>query len=248
MKKIEDYLSLINKAATPEQAFYSLAGVVRDYGYDKLVYTLATDHPSIGLESRHGLIVSYPESWMKYYVEKNYLSIDPVHQTACRSPMPFFWSNLLNEDHISIDSRRLMHEAEEAGLNDGVGIPLYGRTGEVAALGLARNEKSGETNYETLAALQLIGTYFHESYKDLIRKTEFVELTAKEKEILIWAAEGKTDAEIAGIIGISLPTVRYRWNNVFKKLNAYGRVYAITKSIRLQLIIPQGIAKNYQKR
>ena len=42
-------------------------------------------------------------------------------------------------------------------------------------------------------------------------------------------AEGKTDEDIGTILGISTSTVRFHRNNIFKKLAANSRTYAITK-------------------
>src|SRR5688572_14914939 len=248
-KSLEEYITQINSSSEPEEAFRTFSKIIQDFGYDKLVYTLATNHPSIGLNSHHGLVVSYPEDWMKHYQNNSYLEMDPVHLQVLESPVPFFWQDLHNKKSVSKKSKILMHEADDAGLKDGVGIPLYGRYSEIAALGIARSQNENENSYENLAALQLLGTYFHETYKGLIKSVESPELTKKEQELLIWAAEGKSDQDIADILLISLPTVRYRWNRIFEKLNAYGRVYAITKAIRLQLIQPSAVrTKNYQKR
>ena len=81
----------------------------------------------------------------------------------------------------------------------------------------------------------------------MLSKPNDVRLSAREKEILSWAAEGKTDDEISQILTISSNTVRFHWKNIFEKLDANGRIYAVTKAIRLDLISPALISP-YQKR
>jgi DNA-binding CsgD family transcriptional regulator len=75
-----------------------------------------------------------------------------------------------------------------------------------------------------------------------------VELTVREREILCWASEGKTDDEMAAILNISPNTIRFHWKKIFKKLEVYGRMYAVTKATRLQLITPALVRSPYQKR
>ena len=68
MKRIEDYLTAIGAETTPVGAFEQLQLVTKDFGYDTIVYSLMTDHPSLGLERMHGLEVSYPADWMNHYL------------------------------------------------------------------------------------------------------------------------------------------------------------------------------------
>ena len=55
---------------------------------------------------------------------------------------------------------------------------------------------------------------------------------------MLWAAEGKSDAVIAEIIGISHATIRFHMNNIFRKLQANERTLATVKAIRQGLILP----------
>ena len=64
-------------------------------------------------------------------------------------------------------------------------------------------------------------------------------LSPREYEVINWAAEGKTDSEIAAITNISTATVRYHWKNIFMKLNVFSRVSAVSKAVQLQLVKPQ---------
>ena len=54
-------------------------------------------------------------------------------------------------------------------------------------------------------------------------------LTAREAECLHWVGEGKTDAEVGGILNISARTVRFHINNAKRKLGVRSRIQAVTK-------------------
>ena len=218
------------------------------YGYSRIVYSLMTDHPSLNLPKEHGIATSYPDDWMQHYFENNYTDIDPVRQRIYASPLPFFWDELNQQRNLSTKQSTFMNEANEAGVQDGLGISLFGRLGEIAGFGLARDQREKSKDYEALAHIHLLSLYFHETYKHLIKKTPGVHLSNREIEILNWAAEGKADIDIATILNISENTVRFHWKNIFKKLEAYGRVYAITKALRLQIITPTLIKVPYRKR
>jgi transcriptional regulator EpsA len=54
-------------------------------------------------------------------------------------------------------------------------------------------------------------------------------LSAREIEILDWVRIGKTNPEIASILGISTYTVKNHLRHIFKKLDVYNRTQAISK-------------------
>ena len=54
-------------------------------------------------------------------------------------------------------------------------------------------------------------------------------LSAREVEILDWVRVGKTNSEIASILGISIYTVKNHLRSVFKKLDVYNRTQAASK-------------------
>lgn len=61
-------------------------------------------------------------------------------------------------------------------------------------------------------------------------------LTLREREVLAWISAGKSNAEIAIIMGISPWTVKIHVANMYKKLNVCSRGQAVAKAITLRLI------------
>jgi DNA-binding CsgD family transcriptional regulator len=58
-----------------------------------------------------------------------------------------------------------------------------------------------------------------------------VHLTARERDALAWVAEGKSDWEIATILGLSETTVRFHVDNARKKLGAVNRAQAVARML-----------------
>ena len=56
-------------------------------------------------------------------------------------------------------------------------------------------------------------------------------LSPKETEILTWVAGGKTDDDIAAILGISRNTVDTHMRSIFRKLDAGNRVTAVVRAL-----------------
>lgn len=242
INELELCIELIQSAKTPEEAFQAFCSIVAQNGYDRITYSLLTDHPSLDLPKKHGLVNSYPQDWMHYYNEHHYMALDPVVRHVLDSPGPFFWGDLLEDPNLSKVARNILQQGAEAGLYSGIGISLPGEAGEIAGIGMARSDPyQDHKDYDFLAKAYLLSTVFHVSYRELVKHCvhSVPSLTEREQEVLYWAAEGKTDQEIALILGITFHTIRFHWRQIFNKLTVHGRGFAITKAIRLGLILPE---------
>jgi len=246
-RMLEDKIALIQSAETQEEAFAQFNRAMLAYGYDSNVYTLLTDHPSIGLKSTHGLVASYPRDWLDHYNAQAYQQSDPVWQRLLQSPTPFFWGDVM--DRIKADPNmpddrlqralRVMNEAAEAGVADGIGISYVNSFGEIAAVALSRSRGEKERRYKDMAEVFLLASFFHEKFRSFLVEPELPRLTDREREVLLWAAESKTDAEIGAILGITPRAIRFHWSNIFGKLGVNGRMRAVVMAIQFRLVSPQ---------
>jgi DNA-binding CsgD family transcriptional regulator len=63
-----------------------------------------------------------------------------------------------------------------------------------------------------------------------------VEISAREREVLCWAQQGKTYWEIGCILGISQRTVKFHFARIKAKLDVVSTAHAIAKAMRIGLI------------
>lgn len=245
MISIEKFIEDTNAAKTPEEVFLIYEKALQELGYDRICYSLITDHPSLDLNAGHGVMRNYSEDWMKHYMANGYEKIDPVPKYCFSTNRPFTWDWVINSVELSNDAKKVMDEAHEAKLYDGVAVPMYGINGELAGVGLASSAGKTGIDKNMLSKIRAFSFQFHIAYTEKEIDTDSLKdviLTAREKEILLWAAEGKSDPVIGDIIGISYPTVRFHMNNIFKKLNVNERTFAVVKAIRHGLILPNYVS------
>ena len=239
----------IQSAGSAKQAFSRFDGAVQRYGYNNACFTLLTDHPSIGQEALHGWTTSYPEDWFKHYHEKEYGSHDPICWYALRQRTPFFWDDAVNvwnrirnfDPKFILQSNRMMREAEEVGIADGFAVGFTNSFGEVGGIAISRAQPENVNNINCLSDLYLISSVFYEKYMSFFVQAEVPRFTKREKDVLAWSAEGKTDWEIAQILSVSTHTVRFHWNNVFKKLKTNNKLHATMTAVRRNVISPGSI-------
>jgi DNA-binding CsgD family transcriptional regulator len=63
-----------------------------------------------------------------------------------------------------------------------------------------------------------------------------VRLTPREKEVMIWTAEGKTAYEVGIILGISIGTVNFHVNNSVAKFGVRSKIQAAVHAALLGLL------------
>lgn len=112
----------------------------------------------------------------------------------------------------------------------------YGSSGKIASLHLGfatRDKDPSQTR-----ALQMAGLLLTERLIELaeVDPPPPVQLTRRELDSLRLVAEGKTDWDVARILGISESTARFHIDNARRKLDAVSRAQAVAKIAHLGLL------------
>ena len=158
---------------------------------------------------------------------------------ALSSRLPFTWREMEKRLPLSEQEKRIMKEGSEAGLYDGIAIPIHGPFGETMIASMASS--SGLDNAkEKLPYLNLLAQQFHtiasSNLLDPISNGPAISLTRREAEVLRWVATGKSNWAISEILGISEHGVDFHLRNTFRKLNVNTRISASLKAIRYGVI------------
>jgi DNA-binding CsgD family transcriptional regulator len=222
--KLDDAIDHMRQAEEVGQLFLSYSKAVEVYGYDRVLLALLSDHPRLHQSAQHGILSSYPENWVAYYLSQGYDKVDPVRIEAKRQISPFTWKQLQNSTGLTRRQQLLFEEAADAQLYDGLGMPLHGPQGTNAGIGLARSSKGTACDQQSLWAIYNLSVQFYANYWRLnetnASQTKRIILTQREDEILHWLATGSTKSEIGDILSISQHTVDYHTRRLLRKFRA----------------------------
>jgi len=182
------------------------------------------------------LLQRMPSEWTKRYNERGYLFRDPIVSHLQNARAPFTWDDAYEVCGRSADVRLIRGEATEFGLRYGHVVPIPTLDGSIAAISFGGSDP--ETSAEakdalTFAASYAIGRFLHVPRQSV---DAAVRVTPREIDCLLWAAEGKSDWDIATILGISRFTVLKHIRSARDKLDAANRTHAVVKAIRQHLI------------
>lgn len=235
---ILEFIDESNKCRSTEELVDAFDKSIAQLGFDKFVYSLMRGNVSKFGQKHHGIARSYPEGWMQHYIQRNYINFDPTYRWALKHRGPFTWQQLQKTIPLTKGEKRVMHEAEEAGLKSGVSISIYGSFGEVMGFGFASNTTTLNLDKNSLSLLHALSNQFHLAYMALGEAEAKVDivLSDRQRDILRWMAVGKSRSEISEIMAISDETVKAYLKEIYVKLGCSDKVVAVLRALQLGLI------------
>ncbi len=185
--------------------------------------------------------IDYPTEWIETYRNSGYFGVDPLIETALRAHEPFYWRDAKNRTDLSDAQKAYFADLRMHGFHDGLVIPVLLKPGEVAYFGLGAKDKKLSLTGAALLEVQIICQITHQRYEQLLEPPETLDLTPRELEVVSWIMQGKSNAAIATILGISNHTVDTLVRRCFRKLGASNRLEASLTAVSrgLGVILPK---------
>ena len=181
----------------------------------------------------------YPADWMTHYTEQNYLQTDPTVICGSVESDLICWT-----PGLFSSAKALWNDAQDHGLRHGVAQSAWAQGGTFGLLSAARASQSICPNeYERLRMpFSWAANTFHARLTTLLKQSpnpSSIELTLRERDAMLWTAEGKTAAEVASILGCTKRTVEFHLNNAACKLNASNKTHAVVYALGMGLLTLQ---------
>lgn len=206
-------------------------------------------------------IGSIHPDWDREYRSNGFLHVDPVLPIVRRSNVAFLWSDV---ELPPAGKRRkpgalkLMEASQDHGFRDGLVIPFHyvdhiGRH-QIASCVYFWSDRRSKLKFMLKFKkhdLHVLTIYFAQKMSDVAarelktrakfldeegRPLRHVYLTDRERDVLAWAARGKTAEETSDILNVSAKTVVEHLNNARRKLGASNKTHAASVALFLGLI------------
>jgi LuxR family transcriptional regulator, quorum-sensing system regulator CinR len=182
--------------------------------------------------------LTYPASWLARYLAMGYADIDPILREGFQRTLPFEWSEL---DRSSGAEAAFLADAAAHGVGPhGYSIPVSTKHGHRGLLAVSFSGREEEWT-KFLAAMQSglvqIANRLHRRVIADLFGEDRPHLTPRELECLRWIALGKGAGEIAAILEISPHTTRDYLKSVHYKLDCVTSAQAVTKAVKLGLLV-----------
>lgn len=229
----DDFIQAVEVAQKREDFLAALQQLTRELGFEWCAYL-----DTYGRDVRG--ISDYPAPWINHYLSQDLSVIDPVVRTAKEVGKPFAWSVDQMPIRVSKVQTSFMGEAADFGIRSGVSIPIPSGFRHTAMLTLASSREAPEAQHIINQDITRdAAIYLHAFAK--VRAHTFLDgpdfrLSPQETKVLAWCKRGFVAADIAELMGLKEPSVRFHMQGARRKLGANNIQQAIGTATDHRLI------------
>jgi len=230
-----DVIDRVQRMDSAEPLIEILGEAFGQLGFESFI---VSGLPHRGVDVRPFVMLNgWPFDWFDHYTEHDYVHSDPVARHCFQTVLPFDWCDAPYDAEVDPAAARVMNEAKDAGMPAGFCIPVHMEDGMQGCVSLAG--QTVDIDHEDRLMLHLIALYAHGRLRYLKRHMTMLnppEITDREAEVLKWAAVGKSNLDIADILGISHRTVVFHFESVARRMGTLNRTHSVAEAMRFNLI------------
>lgn len=203
-----EFFGLAKQASTNADLVQALTCVSTSMDFDYFAVTHHVDFAAAGQEGMR--LHNYPDDWVAWFDARCLGVSDPVHRASQATSIGFTWQRVPDLIRLTKSDRTVLEHARASGLGDGFTVPAH-----------VRGEATGSCSFavapgrcmpvDNLPLAQLAGTFAFEAARRINGSRSLdihaPMLTERQRDCVLWMARGKTDWEIAQILGLSPETV-----------------------------------------
>lgn len=213
-----------------------LDDVTHEMGFD---YFALLHHASLMAE-RPGLIRldSYPQGWAEEIAGRGWAGQDPVHHACARTNIGFAWFELPGLTVIGQTQKQILERGAWYGLGDGFTVPVNvpGEPGGSCSFAV---RIGAELPVDRLLGAEQIGAHAFRAARrlhDYPAPARCPHLSRRERQCVRLLAGGKTDWEIAAILGISVETAHQYVKRARAAYDVVSRAQLVACGLRDALV------------
>lgn len=238
---IEAFLSLARKVTSIAELRLVMSGITREMRFDQFALLHHVDLPASMRGVNHvvqGEFVAmsdYPHEWIDTYAAEGLMSYDPVLQAANVSAGGYAWEDLPRLLSLTPDQWELMERGRSKGVVDGYSVPAHfvGEAMGTCSFALSRASDLPRENFAMADTIALLGFQAARNIvgagEEPVASKPPAPLTSRQLECIVLIAKGKTDWEIARILGISEETVKQHVKDARERYDVGKRIQLVVR-------------------
>jgi DNA-binding CsgD family transcriptional regulator len=229
IQNVVEILHYSAEATTGDDVYQVLQLIQRAVACPKVIGGVAQLTATGGFKEFNSVInVSYSNDWLYAYCKNEYATVDPVLQSVLST----FQTQTWKQTYSTASSRKqleFIEEARSAGLTHGITTGMRERDrGFATFFSFAGGDADGTQRFAGLLEYLLPSLHrvlIANTHTPLFNRVKG--LSPREMTVLLWMKEGKTNWEIARIVGVTERTVRFHVEGIFMKLDVSSRTQAV---------------------
>lgn len=194
-----------------------------------------------GARAPQTLLTKTVNGWAEHYWREQAFNFDPTVHAALRRYDAFSWSDIETTGRLTKPAQHLFAAIRDVmPVDGGLVIPIHDERGWAGLIGLYQEDR--QLPQEVISAVKLIAIYALERAKALSPAAtapppSSCPLTPRQRELLAFAASGKSDWDIAQLLGISAKTANEHLEKAKQALGVRTRAQAVALAVRCGWIV-----------
>jgi LuxR family quorum sensing-dependent transcriptional regulator len=227
----------IQATKSGEEAIQRLAEFSEAYGFTRIYLGQLVNPLNVPLKD-----ILYVSNWPEELKarRRSRLAIlhDPIALCAIRSRRPFSWAEA--HAHASRIGRMVVDMVHDYGITHGMMFPMHAISSIAGGVSLG-GDAMPDLSRTQVSELEIVcqTAYYHlEDMMGPFPYQKLAELSSREADCVQFAAAGKSNWEIAHILGIREDSVKKTLQRACRKLDAVNRAHLVASAIARGQIFP----------
>jgi LuxR family quorum-sensing system transcriptional regulator CciR len=234
---VQNFIEEANRLTDLSALDRLLDATAKTFGFD---YYALTHHVDFTLTKRNAVhLYNYPSSWVGTVIERGYFSDDPILAAAQRCAAGFLWSDISRIINLSARHKEILEAASQNGMGDGFTTPVH-VPGEYFGSCSFGTRSGRALSVKAIPAAHYVSSFAFEAARRLTRQAESEDnsdllkrpqLSQRQLDCIVLAAQGKSNGDIAQLLGISRETVHTHIEDAKRRYNVATRIQLITRTL-----------------
>jgi DNA-binding CsgD family transcriptional regulator len=235
-------LDKIPNAKTPPQLWRLMRTYYRSMGFLAFAYVIPRRTGELGTTELQHVQGGFDPRLFEFFVSNKRASkFDAMTRTALTDGRIIRLSSIWDWVKPDTMTAAYMSELRQSQEGDGYIFPVFGPHGRNGAVSVGRSINDAVMDEAPLNIMHAVAQAAHMRACALMKEKPALNkpLSGRERDVLNWVARGKSNAEIAIILGISAGTVETYMRNIFLKLDVIDRTSAALRGLRMGIVTEQ---------
>ena len=180
-------------------------------------------------------ISNFSRAWLEHFIGDRMHAHDPVFMASYKTSVGFSFDQIPSLINLTDRQRQILEAGRKAGIVNGFCVPAH-IPGEANGT-CTFTVDHGELPMANLPMAQLVGSFAYEAARQLLLEGEGIgdgspqSLTTRQLECVLFVGRGKSDWEIAQILGLKEDTVTDHLNEARRRLGVSRRAELPTHAL-----------------
>jgi LuxR family transcriptional regulator, quorum-sensing system regulator CciR len=237
LEDVQTFVHEVNRASEFREIETLLNDTVKEFGFD---YFALVHHVKLTQTKGDAVyLFNYPEAWADMLESKDYFSDDPVLMACQKSAAPFTWAEVPKMMPLTNRQIHILESAKLAGIGSGFTVPIH-IPGEYAGSCTFSTRYGKDVPSMILPAAHYVGCFAFEAARRVVQRTSAMnksagpvpqhpKLTRRQLDCVLQAGRGKSDRDVAQILGISNHSVHQHMEDAKRKYDVATRMQLIVR-------------------